>query len=459
MKRHVLILAAGKSKRMKSKTSKVLHPILGKTVLEYVVDLAENSNSDNTVVIVGKDHDDIKEALKEHVVSYAVQEEQLGTGHAVMCAEDNLDQGTTLILCGDGPCLRPETLEALYEDHSKAKRDLTVLSLELEDPFGYGRLIKEGDTLFRITEEKDATDEERLVKEINTGILLVDTSLLKEELKNLDNDNAQGQYYITDLIELFNKRDLKVGSFQMKDASEFIGINDRYQLYEATEIIKKRINEKWMREGVTMINPDSIYIDASVVIESDATLLPGTILRGHCLIKEDAVIGPASTLTNVIVGKGSRVEHSVLMDSEIGEETTVGPFAYLRPGSKVGSHCKVGDFVEVKNSSLGDNTKVSHLSYVGDSDVGRDVNIGCGVVFVNYDGKNKNRTTIDDEAFIGCNVNLISPVHVHGGAYIAAGTTVTEDVPEDALVIGRCRQEIKEKKALGRTKHDRGKKK
>ena len=458
MKRHVLILAAGKSKRMKSKTSKVLHPILGKTVLEYVVDLAERVSSDHTVIVVGDEHEDIKTTLDERNVSLAVQREQLGTGHAVMSAEEYLEGGTTLILMGDGPCLKPETLEALYEDHLKEKRDLTVLSLDVEDPTDYGRLVKEDDQLLRITEHRDCSEEELSICEINTGIFLLDTNHLKEELKNLTDDNDQKQYYITDLVDLFNQRGLRVGSFKMRDAQEFIGINDRYQLHEATEILRHRINEGWMRSGVTMINPSSIYIDASVEIEADATIYPNTILKGKTIIAEDAEIGPNTTLTNVQVGVGTKVENSVLLDSVVGEHSTVGPFAYVRPGSIIGSHCKVGDFVEVKNSTLGDRSKVSHLSYVGDSDVGTDVNIGCGVVFVNYDGKVKHRTQVDDYAFIGCNVNLISPVHVHSGAYVAAGTTVTENVPEDALVVGRVRQEIKEGRGKGRTKVQKGEK-
>lgn len=452
MKRNVMILAAGKSKRMKSKLGKFLHPVLGKPIIRYVVEMSELLGSEKTVVIVNNESEPVKQALSDKVLDYAVQDPQLGTGHAVMCGVDHLEGGSTLILLGDAPCIREETLVDLFEAHEKDDADLTVLSVKHSNPFNYGRILRDGERVIGIREHRDCSPEELLISEINSGVFLLKTARLKEYLPKLSNDNAQGEYYITDLLELMSADGLRVGAHVIDDESELIGINNRSQLWDVTKVMQQRINEKWMVEGVTMIAPDTIFIDADVTLEPDVTLYPGTHLRGNTTVLEDAVVGPNAIVTNCQIGRGSLVESSTIKDSVIGECTTVGPYAYMRPGSVVGDHVKVGDFVELKNVKVGNNTKISHLSYVGDGEVGENVNIGCGVVFVNYDGQKKHHTTIEDNAFIGCNANLVAPVTIGKGSYVAAGTTVTREVPADALAVGRVRQENKEGWAKGKNK-------
>ena len=452
MKRNVMILAAGKSKRMKSKTGKFLHPVLGKPVIRYVVDMSERLGSQTTVVIVNNDFEPVKQALYDKTLDYAVQDPQLGTGHAVMCGIDLIDGGSTLILLGDAPCIRQETLSDLFDVHEQHQADLTVLSVDLRDPTGYGRILRDGDRVIGIREHRDCTPEELLITEINSGVFLVNTDRLKEYLPQLRNDNAQQEYYVTDLLGLMNEAGLTVRAHVIADADEVIGINTRQQLWDVTRVMQGRINDHWMQEGVTMMQPDSIFIDDTVQIAPDAVIYPGTHLRGNTSIAEDAIIGPNAIVTNCRIVERSTVDQSTISDSVIGADTHVGPYAFMRPGSVVGDHCKVGDFVEVKNATLGNNTKISHLSYIGDGEVGDNVNIGCGTVFVNYDGLKKHRTVIEDNAFVGCNVNLVSPVVVGRGAYVAAGTTVTEDVPAKSLSVGRCRQTIKEGWAEGKNK-------
>ena len=452
MKRNVMILAAGKSKRMKSKTGKFLHPVMGQPVIRYVVEMSELLGSEKTVVVVNNDSEPVKQALRDKQLEYAVQDPQLGTGHAVMCGVDLLEGGSTLILLGDAPCIRQETLKEMFEAHEREQADLTVLSVNHSNPYNYGRILREGEQVVAIREHRDCTPEQLEISEINSGVFLLNTDRLKEYLPKLTNDNAQQEYYITDLIELMNQAGLRVRAHVIDDESEVIGINNRSQLWEVTQTMQQRINHHWMVEGVTMIQPDSIFIDAQVELNPDVTLYPGTHLRGKTTIAEDAIIGPNAILTNCQIGQRSLVENSTLKDSIVGQDTTVGPYAYMRPGSVVGNHVKVGDFVELKNAKIGHNTKISHLSYVGDGEVGDNVNIGCGVVFVNYDGLKKHRTIIEDNAFIGCNVNLIAPVEVGRGAYVAAGTTVTGNVPAEGLAIGRARQENKPGWAKGKNK-------
>lgn len=452
MERNVIILAAGKSKRMKSKTGKVMHKILGKEVVRYMVDLSENLGSTNNVLVLNQEGEAVKKALQDKALRFATQEPQLGTGHALQCALDQLEEGPTLILMGDTPCIKEETLRALFDFHEAQGNALTVLTVEMSDPFNYGRILRSGDQVRGIREHRDCTETELAIKEINSGVFLLDRAYLHKYLPKLKNDNAQQEYYATDLIMLLSEDGEKVGAFKIFDEEQILGINSREQLWQATKVLQQRINQKWMQEGVTMLQPESIFIDATVTLGQDVTLLPGVILEGNCFIDEDSVIGPNVHMVDCTVGKACTVENSTMYHSSVGDHSTVGPFAYMRPGSMVGAHCKVGDFVEVKNSTMGDNTKVSHLSYIGDADVGANVNIGCGVVFVNYDGRNKFRTTVEDNAFVGCNVNLVAPVTVKKGAYVAAGTTVTDDVPEEALAIGRARASIKEGWAKGKNK-------
>lgn len=438
-----VILAAGEGKRMYSKKPKVLHEICGKAMVEHVVDCAKEAGASDTVVVVGHGASEVQEKIKG--VSFVLQEQQLGTGHAVMQAEGFIASGDVLVLYGDTPLLTPETINKMYEAHKQGGFHATVLTAEFENPYNYGRIIRDTNgKVAAIVEERDADSQQRQIKEINSGIYLFDGFSLKEALKELKNDNDQGEYYLTDVIQIFNDKNLSVGAYKIEASEEIMGVNNRLQLSQAASIMTKRILERHMLSGVTIIDPASTYIDAGVQIEKDVTILPGCMLKGTTYIEEDAVIGPHTTITDSHIGSGVNVQKSVVLESRIGAGTTVGPFAYLRPGNVIGKHAKIGDFVEMKNSNFGDHSKASHLTYVGDGDVGSGVNLGCGVVFVNYDGKKKHRTKVMDNSFVGCNVNLVAPVTVGKNSYIAAGTTVTYNVPDANLAVGRAKQENKE---------------
>ena len=310
----------------------------------------------------------------------------------------------------------------------------------LDDPTGYGRIIRDNHSFEKIVEQKDATEEEKKVCEINTGVYVFKSADLIESFKELKNDNMQNEYYLTDCLGIMKEKGLNVGIMVAQDDEEFLGINSKLQLAQANKVMKKRINEQHMINGVTIEDPDNTYIGKDVVIKPDTVILPGTVIEGKTEIGTDCVIGPNSRITNSIIKDGVTVQCSVLLSAEVDNYTTIGPFAYLRPNTKIGEHVKIGDFVEIKNSTIDDGTKVSHLTYVGDSDVGKNVNFGCGTVTVNYDGKNKFRTTIGDNAFIGCNTNLIAPVVIKENAFTAAGSTITFDVPEGSLSIARAKQ-------------------
>ena len=437
-----IILAAGEGTRMKSKHPKVLHRVAGKTLVEHVMDVAAKVGSDRTILVVGNGKSAVEAALEGYEVEYAHQTERLGTGHAVSIALEALgDETDVLILCGDTPLLSAETLEALVQHHKRSEAGCTVLTAELEVPFGYGRIVRdeEGNVL-GIVEEKDASDVEKRIREINSGVYVVKRETLLKEIPRISNDNAQGEYYLTDLIKLARSSEIKVSAFMTRDAAEISGINSRVQLSECEALFRDRINKALMQDGVTMIDPGSTYVDADVVIGRDTILYPGCILEKGTVIGEDCEIGPNVRLKRCNIGNGVTIKDSTAMDSMVGNDSMIGPYAYVRPGSVIGERVKVGDFVEIKNSNIGDGAKISHLTYVGDGDVGENVNLGCGVVFVNYDGKKKHRTVVEDDAFIGCNVNLVSPVTVGEGAYVAAGSTITKDVPSGCLAIARDKQ-------------------
>ncbi len=436
--KNTIILAAGGSKRLKSKKSKVLHDILGKKVIEYVLDASE-SVSDNTIIIVSKDDTEIQSSLSDRGVKFAVQLEAIGTQNAVKSGLHLVDGTSVLVLCGDTPALSEKTISRLYEIHESESNKLTMLSVKMEDPASYGRVKRVDGEVECIVEAKDATEDELKIKEINSGVYIFDFKELNRLIDRVTNDNAQGEYYLTDLIKIFKDEGLKVGALLIDDPTEIIGVNNRIDLHNATTVIQRRINETHMLNGVTMINPSSIFIEASVKIDRDVIIKQGTELKGSTVISEDAIIGPNVTMENSYVGVGAQISNSTVLDSKVGDFTIVGPYAYLRPNSVIGKNCKIGDFVEVKNSVIGDNTKASHLSYIGDSDLGNNINVGCGAIFVNYDGKNKHRSEVEDGVFIGCNTNIISPVKIGSGAFIAAGTTVTNDVESDSLCIGRVR--------------------
>ncbi|WP_172257545.1 bifunctional UDP-N-acetylglucosamine diphosphorylase/glucosamine-1-phosphate N-acetyltransferase GlmU [Saccharibacillus deserti] len=440
-----IVLAAGKGKRMKSKLYKVLHPVCGKPMVGHVVDTVRRTNSERTVVIVGHGAEEVKSYLGDQV-DYALQADQLGTGHAVRQAEELLgkEEGTTILICGDTPLVRAETIEAMIALHEGEGAAATILTAVPEDPTGLGRIIRgEDGGVLRIVEQKDCSPEEDAVKEINTGTYCFDNRKLFEALAKVTNENAQGEYYITDVIGILQGEGEKIAAYATQDLTESIGVNDRVVLSQAEAAMRERIVRGHMLGGVTVIDPASTYIGADVQIGSDTLLYPGTVIKGQTVIGEECTIGPNSEIENAEIGDGTSVSHSVIRDSKVGDHVSVGPFAHLRPGSSLAEGVKVGNFVEVKNAEIGQDSKVSHLSYVGDAKVGSRVNIGCGAITVNYDGFNKSLTEIEDDAFVGSNVNLIAPVRVGQGAYVVAGSTITKQVPAGDLAIGRARQENK----------------
>ena len=439
-KTKAVILAAGFGTRMKSKHPKVIHDILGRPLVSCVIQAAQEAGVDEICVVVGHASDDVKAAIKEDV-TYVMQEDQLGTGHAVMMADAFIEEeGKTLVLFGDTPLITSDTLKALLDTTEANNNAVTVLSTVVDQPHGYGRIVRKDGEFYKSVEHKDATEEERQVTEINSGMYCFDSKALKDSLGQLTNDNSQGEYYLPDVLPIIMKDGGKVQALITENSDEILGINTKVQLAEAQLILQRRINEQHMLNGVTMIHPDQTYISYEAVIGQDVVVYPNTFIEGKSVIGADSIIGPNSRVVDSSIGDNTKVEQSTVLQSTIGNETLVGPYAYIRPNSVIGDHIKIGDFVEVKNAVIGDGTKISHLTYVGDADVGKNVNFGCGTVVVNYDGKKKHRTTIEDGAFIGCNTNLVSPVVVHEKAYTAAGSTITKDVPGEALAIARSRQ-------------------
>jgi bifunctional UDP-N-acetylglucosamine pyrophosphorylase / glucosamine-1-phosphate N-acetyltransferase len=443
---YAVILAAGQGTRMKSKLYKVLHPVCGKPMVSHVVDNVRGVGADRVVTIVGFGAEKVEEEVGGRS-EFVLQEEQLGTGHAVLQAEQNLGglDGTTIVVCGDTPLITPETMKALIDHHNETKAKATILTAFADDPTGYGRIIRdENGNFLRSVEQKDASAEEQQVREINTGTYCFDNKSLFETLQKVGNDNAQGEYYLPDVFSILLSEGETIAAYATDDFEETLGVNDRVVLAEAERVMRRRIAEKHMRGGVTIQDPANTYISAEAEIGRDTVLMPGTVIEGRTFIGEDCLIGPGSQIKDSVIGDRATIRQSVVMSSKIGEDTAVGPFANIRPESDLGNSVKIGNFVEVKKSNLGEGSKVSHLSYIGDTDIGERVNMGCGTITVNYDGVNKFRTTVEDDAFVGCNSNLIAPVTVGKGAYVAAGSTVTKNVPENALAIARSRQENKE---------------
>ncbi|MCA0972717.1 bifunctional UDP-N-acetylglucosamine diphosphorylase/glucosamine-1-phosphate N-acetyltransferase GlmU [Halobacillus litoralis] len=444
--RYAVVLAAGQGTRMKSKLYKVLHPVCGKPMVQHVVDQLKTLDLSELITVVGHGAEKVQDQLGDDS-HYVIQKEQLGTGHAVLQAEDILadKEGTTVVVCGDTPLLTADTLQQLLDHHDQEGAKATVLTAHAEDPQGYGRVIRGGNgQVERIVEQKDASDEEQAIQEINTGTYCFDNKMLFQALQNVSNDNVQGEYYLPDVVEILKGQSETISAYQTPDFSESLGVNDRVALSKAETLMKQRINEKHMRAGVTIVDPSNTYIGPDVKIGQDVMVHPGSILKGDTVVEADAEIGPHSTIEDCHVGAESVVKQSVANNSRIGARVQVGPFAHIRPQSSLGDDVKVGNFVEVKKASFGDGSKASHLSYIGDAEVGSGVNIGCGTITVNYDGQNKHLTTIEDDAFIGCNSNLIAPVTVGKGAYVAAGSTINKDVPAEALSIARSRQTNKE---------------
>lgn len=437
-----VILAAGKGTRMKSKLPKVLHKIGGKPMLQHVLDAADAAGAARKVVVVGHEAE-LVEAMVGEQAQMALQAEQLGTGHAVMQTEAVLKDfcGTVMIICGDTPLLEAAELKKFYEGHVASQAAATVLTAFMDDPAGYGRIIRDADgNVLGIVEEKDAVLEQKAIKEINTGIYCVEAPLLFEVLAILTCDNAQGEYYLTDVLAKLNAMGKKVGGVATADSDMIMGINSRRQLAEAENIMRQRILNKLMDDGVTIMDPASTFIEKGVEIGQDTVIYPYTWLEGTTKIGEDCQIGPNVRLTNVRIGNTAELQFVYGHDCEVQDNVVIGPYVHLRPDTVIGDNVKIGNFVEVKNSHVGTGSKLPHLSYIGDSDIGSSVNIGCGCITVNYDGKKKHRTIIEDNAFVGCNSNMVAPVTIGAGAYIGAGSTITKDVPEDDLGIARAKQ-------------------
>lgn len=439
-----IILAAGKGTRMKSVHPKVVHKVCGKEMVNHVIDSSTAAGVDSVIVVLGHGIEEVEAVLNDGVKT-VVQKEQLGTGHAVMMADSEIcADDTVAVLCGDTPLITEDTLKKFFEYHDSGDYAVTVLTTTADDPTGYGRVIRDSDgNLLKIVEQKDANEDELKVTEINSGIYCFNGKYLKESLTKVDNKNAQGEYYLPDTIEIIKNAGGICGAYNGASIEELMGVNSRVQLSVAEKIMKKNINEYHMDNGVTIIDPDNTYIEKGAIIGQDTVILPGCMIDSKSVIGSFCEIGPQSTIKNSKIGENSVVKKSEVIDAEVGASTSVGPYAYLRPNAKIGDNCKIGDFIEVKNAVIGNGSKASHLSYIGDAEVGEDVNIGCGVVFVNYDGKNKFKSVVKDRAFIGSNSNLVAPVIVEEDAFVATGSTITDDIPNGCLAIARERQVVK----------------
>ena len=437
-----LILAAGMGTRMKSSLPKVLHTVNGISMIEQVIRLCREAGCNDVAAITGFQGALVRETVGDGI-SYVEQKEQLGTGHAVMQAADYLKNhtGYVLVICGDTPLLRAETIRRLIDECREAKAAAAVLTAVMDDPFGYGRVLRDdAGHMTRIVEQKDGTPDELAVREINTGTYCFEISSLLAALPKLNCQNAQGEYYLTDVFEILIQSGQIVLPIVAPDADETMGVNSRAQLAAASAILRRRKAEALMAEGVTLIDPAAVYIEQDVEIGRDTVIYPGTILQGKVIIGQNCVIGPDTQLTNVRCGNGNRLNRVYAHDCTMGDDNEIGPFVHLRPDTKLANGVKIGNFVEVKNSNVGNGTKLPHLIYCGDSDLGENVNFGCGTVTVNFDGKEKHRCQIDDHAFIGCNTNLVAPVHIGERAFTAAGSTITKDVPAKALSVARAKQ-------------------
>lgn len=440
--RYAIILAAGKGTRMRSKLYKVLHPVAGKPMVEHIIERVIETAPAQIVTIVGHGAEMVKEQLGARS-QYALQAKQLGTGHAVLQAAEFLKgkKGTTLVISGDTPLLTTETLNNLFDYHQGKKASATILTAHADDPTGYGRILRDHVGIVeKIVEQKDATIEEARVQEINTGTYCFDNEALFAALEKIGTNNAQGEYYLTDIIEILKNEGKIVAAYQTDNFEESLGVNDRIALAQANEIMRLRINRFHMTNGVSFIDPKTTYVDAGIEIGSDTVLEPGVQLQGDTKIGSDCLIGAHSKIVDSVIEDNVEIKASVIEKSIVRKGADVGPNAHLRPLAEIGENAHVGNFVEIKKAVIGKGTKVGHLTYVGDATLGEEINVGCGVVFVNYDGKNKHHTTVGDHAFIGSSTNIIGPVAIGKNAATAAGSTITDDVPDSDLAIARARQ-------------------
>ncbi len=429
-----IILCAGKGTRMKSESPKVIQKILGYEMVNHVLNTLNLAGIKNNTLVVGYKKDEVIEVIDGFKTNFVEQKQQLGTGHAIKACKPSFKnkKGLTIVVCGDTPLVRPETFKKLVKKHQRDKNAMTILSANVEDPTGYGRVVRNDvNSVDAIVEEKDANAIEKQIKEINSGIYCFDTKLLFKYIDKIKNKNKQKEYYLTDLVELFNKNNLRVSAYNIDDVNEIKGVNDLVALDEATKILQKRINTQLQLSGVKIVDQSSTYIGPKVKIQPGTVIEPNNVIYGNTKIGKDNKLNQGNTI----------------IDSTINDNNIIGPNAHIHTNSKIGSNCKVGNFVEVKNTKIKDNSKAAHLTYLGDTEIGKNVNVGCGVITANYDGVNKHKTIIRDNCFIGSNVTLIAPIEIKKDCLIAAGSTISLDtIPKDKLVIARSREVIKNRK-------------
>jgi len=443
----VLILGAGKATRFKSEHSKMLHRLAGRPLGDYVLQTALAAHPERTYLIIGREAEEVKKAFARPGLTFVEQNEQLGTGHALLVARPELERmacDAVIVLVGDAPLLRSETLLALVAAHRKAHAAATILTTRVENPQGFGRIVRSGGRVRAIVEEKVATPAQRKIQEVSSGIICFSRLKLIKHLGSLTADNAQKEYLLTDLIEIFHRHRLKVGAYPA-EAREVLGVNDRLELAQIEKILRLRKAEALMREGVTIVNPECTYVDADVEIGRDTVIEPGVSLLGATRVGEGCTLRPYSTISDSVLGDRVTIRPGcVISSSQIASDAVIGPFAHLRDGALIDATARIGNFVEVKKSRVGRGSKALHLTYLGDSSVGEKVNIGAGTVTCNYDGEKKHPTTVENGVFVGSGSMLIAPVRIGRNSYVAAGSTITEDVPAESLALARARQVNKE---------------
>lgn len=442
---NVIVLAAGKGSRLKSDVPKIYHKIFEKELLAHISDLFDRK-SYNVHFVISEEYVEVLKRIVGDDVKYTIDNEQIGTGNSVKLALKDIDStdSKTIILNGDCPLFTVESIEEALEFSQETFSDLTLITAMPQKTFGYGRVVKRFDEIIKIVEEKDANNKEKQIREVNTGTYIIQTNKLKDHIEKIENNNAQQEFYLTDIIEIFIKNKLKCNTYPLQDETEMYNINNRQQLSEVAEIMKKRQIEKHLQNGITIYDVNSTYIGPDVEIEHDVVIYPNNYISGKSKIGKNTILQPNNTIIDSTIGMNNTISNSVVDDSTIGNDTTVGPFAHIRAKSELKGSNRIGNFVEVKNAKFDEGAKSAHLSYLGDAIIGKRVNIGCGSITVNYDGKNKFQTVIGDDSFIGCNSNLIAPVTLGKNNIVAAGTTVTDSTKDDSFVIGRSKQTEKE---------------
>lgn len=456
----IIIMAAGKGTRMKSKQPKVLHKTAGKSMLDHVIDSAIKLNPTKILTIIGFEAQQIIDAYDNRFpVTWVEQKEQLGTGHAIMQVIPYLEgyDGDVMILSGDVPLLSTETMNEIFTSHIESDSHCTILTTLLDNPFGYGRIIKDSNSnVLKITEQKDATEQEKLIKEINSGTYCFDWKNLNKYLLEITPQNAQGEYYLTDTIQMFVNNNLKVSSYITDDINQILGVNDRSMLAKVSKIMRNIINEKHMMNGVTIIDPDTTYIDSDIKIGVDTLIYPNTIIEGKSKIGSGSLLGPNTHIVNSNIGDKAEIVNSSVQDSDIGDKSKVGPFARIREHAKVAANCKIGNFVELKKTIFTEGVKASHLAYIGDAEVGKETNIGAGTITCNYDGEKKHKTIIGENVFVGSNSTLVAPLTLESNSYVAAGSVITDNVKTHDLGVGRARQRNVENWVLRKKEKSKG---